>query len=236
MAKQIRITCDTSLRIPFRELNGTQGDLKVLSKDNFQKIKSLILKDGFSFALHVWKEHALVNSKEVVKWWLIDGHARTAVIRHMVEVDGFECPPLPCVQIEAVTLKDATRKVLAASSSFHRTTREGLYQFMHGLDMQMADLEEYDLPEINLQSFKLEFFDENIPVENVAAEWAGMPEFQQEDKTGVRDIIVHFKSVSDVKAFAELIEQNISEKTKSIWFPKVINDSYTDEQYVSEES
>lgn len=52
------------------------------------------------------------------------------------------------------------------------------------------------------------------------AEWQGMPEFHQEDKTAFKSIIVHFDSHDNVKNFAELVAQTITDKTKFIWYPK----------------
>lgn len=49
-------------------------------------------------------------------------------------------------------------------------------------------------------------------------EYENMPEFFQEDISG-RKLIVHFDSDNNVKKFAELIGQNITAKTRSIWFP-----------------
>lgn len=48
--------------------------------------------------------------------------------------------------------------------------------------------------------------------------WREMPEFQQE-KVGWKSLTVHFKSQEDYDAFAQLIEQTLTEKTKFIWFP-----------------
>ncbi len=52
-------------------------------------------------------------------------------------------------------------------------------------------------------------------------EWQGMPEFENEDAFGaVASIKVHFAQYNDLAKFAQLIEQNITENTKYIWFPK----------------
>jgi hypothetical protein len=51
------------------------------------------------------------------------------------------------------------------------------------------------------------------------AEWQGMPEFEQEDKLGAYQIIVHFEDEKSLKAFAELTQQSITVKTKYIWYP-----------------
>lgn len=49
--------------------------------------------------------------------------------------------------------------------------------------------------------------------------WQNMPEFKQADKSAQRQIIVSFDNDDDVQAFAKLVGQNITEKTKSLWFP-----------------
>ena len=49
--------------------------------------------------------------------------------------------------------------------------------------------------------------------------WKGMPEFQQEDNPTYKTIYVHFRTEADYKDFAKLVNQNISNKTKSIWHP-----------------
>lgn len=52
-------------------------------------------------------------------------------------------------------------------------------------------------------------------------EWEGMPEFQQEDKTAIKSIVVHFGTQRDIDAFSQLTGQKITEKTKFIWYPKL---------------
>lgn len=50
-------------------------------------------------------------------------------------------------------------------------------------------------------------------------EWVGMPEFVQEKKEPFTKITIRFETEEDLKAFAKLIDQNLTPKTKSIWFP-----------------
>ena len=52
-------------------------------------------------------------------------------------------------------------------------------------------------------------------------EWQDMPEFIQEDLTPHQQIIVSFESDKDVKDFGLLLNQKLTYKTKSIWFPKM---------------
>lgn len=76
--------------------------------------------------------------------------------------------------------------------------------------------------------------DEGLYKLDPMAEWQGMPEFEQEDLTAYRSIHVHFKNTEHVQAFAELIGQDLSEKTRSVWYPKAekidMTPVYVDEQ------
>ena len=51
--------------------------------------------------------------------------------------------------------------------------------------------------------------------------WQGMPEYKQEDNPTYKTIYVHFRNKEDYEEFAKLIDQNLSDKTKSIWHPKL---------------
>lgn len=64
-----------------------------------------------------------------------------------------------------------------------------------------------------------------------AAEWLGMPEFDQQDKRAFRSLPVHFNSQEDLDKFAELIGQKITEQTRYIWFPVTPVERYADKQY-----
>jgi hypothetical protein len=61
-----------------------------------------------------------------------------------------------------------------------------------------------------------------------------MPEFEQDDLTGVQAIHVHFKTRADVEAFAELIGQKLTDKTRAIWYPEAEIERYADKRYSDE--
>lgn len=50
-------------------------------------------------------------------------------------------------------------------------------------------------------------------------EWNNMPEFINENNDAHRKIIVSFQDEKSVKKFADLLDQRITDKTKSLWFP-----------------
>ena len=51
--------------------------------------------------------------------------------------------------------------------------------------------------------------------------WVGMPEFEHEDLTSYRRLIVHFKDQDAVDSFAEMVGQTITDKTKFLWYPEI---------------
>jgi hypothetical protein len=67
-------------------------------------------------------------------------------------------------------------------------------------------------------------------------EWKEMPECIMEDLTAERQIIVNFKNITDAREFGKLINQTITERTKSIWFPQVEDIKYIDKRWMSDES
>jgi len=58
-------------------------------------------------------------------------------------------------------------------------------------------------------------------VDDPAAEWNGMPEFNQQDKTAFKSIVTHFKDQEAVNQFAETVGQNITPQTRMIWYPEI---------------
>ena len=51
--------------------------------------------------------------------------------------------------------------------------------------------------------------------------WQGMPEFEQEELKAAGTVKVHFQTDGDRQAFAELVGQEVTDKTKFIWFPEL---------------
>ena len=64
-------------------------------------------------------------------------------------------------------------------------------------------------------------------------EWQDMPEFEMEDLSSFRKIVVHFRNQEDIDKFAELIGQKIT-KAPSLWYPEWEKRRYADKRYVDE--
>jgi hypothetical protein len=56
-------------------------------------------------------------------------------------------------------------------------------------------------------------------MESTENEWRGMPSFEQPDNGPFRQIIISFEDQAGIDAFAKLIDQHVTDKTKSLWYP-----------------
>jgi ParB-like chromosome segregation protein Spo0J len=103
------------------------------------------------------------------------------------------------------------------------------------LKLEMMDLRDMgvDLSLTGFADFELEpLF--KLGVSDPDGEWDGMPAYDQPDDRPFRSIAVHFKDQAAVDAFAQLIEQVISEKAKYIWYPEAERERFADKRYVDE--
>jgi hypothetical protein len=51
--------------------------------------------------------------------------------------------------------------------------------------------------------------------------WKGMPEFVQEDNKPFKSVIMHFRTQEDFLEFQKMIDQKMTDKTKSAWYPEL---------------
>jgi hypothetical protein len=51
--------------------------------------------------------------------------------------------------------------------------------------------------------------------------WKGMPTFDQNDNPPWKQIYVNFRNKEDYEEFAKLVDQALTDKSKSIWYPKL---------------
>jgi hypothetical protein len=65
-------------------------------------------------------------------------------------------------------------------------------------------------------------------------EWDGMPEFEQKNLLPEYSVRINFANVEDLKKFAELIQQPLTTKTSSIWFPAQLKADLSSKVYVNE--
>ena len=98
---------------------------------------------------------------------------------------------------------------------------------------------DYDLLKqeiLSLESLNVAFFnpDKDGQANDSYTEWrkGGGLDYGNEDKTGFQTILLHFKEEKDVAEFAKLIKQNITNRTKYLWYPKQPEDKVANAKYV----
>lgn len=156
--KVIRIACTGAGTARIQDLIPIQGNLKDLSKGNYEKLKKEILELGFSEPISVWRQDGKMN--------VLNGTQRLRTLHKMVE-EGFECPPIPISYIEAESMKEAKKKILALTSQYGEITKQGLYEFMSEADITMPEIEDsFRFPEIDFPNFKGDFFEDHPPEES----------------------------------------------------------------------
>ena len=134
------------INIPPDQLFAFQGDLKKLSEENFNKLRSKILESGFNFSPHVWSTDK--------GYFILDGHQRIHVLKQLIkqgyemrDSDGDLLEGVPCNIVEADSIEDAKDKVLQAVSQYGKLTAEGFLDFTDGLDL---DFTQFDLPDFEM--------------------------------------------------------------------------------------
>lgn len=160
MIKEVKVTCEAAALVDLEFILPFQGNLKDLSKENYNKLRKQIIELGFTSPFIVWKNEG--------KYWCCDGHQRLRVLTEMKKSEGFRIPKLPVVFVEAATEHEAKKKILALTSSFGEITSQGLFEFASLNNIDLPTLEDFRFPEIDLDKFKSEFFDE--PVEGLTDE------------------------------------------------------------------
>jgi hypothetical protein len=156
MNKVIRNVCDVKDFCRYDELVPFQGSLKDLQEFNFHKLKNEIINEGFGSPIFVWR-HDDIN-------YILDGHQRQRVIKHLVEKEGYDNFLIPIVFIQDDSFEKAKRRLLSYVSQYGTLNNQGLYEYMFDARIEMVELENrYSLPVNNfdLEKFKAEYFDES---------------------------------------------------------------------------
>jgi hypothetical protein len=170
---KVEIRCAGARSVALSDLEEFQGNLKDLSKENYEKLKSELLELGFSEPVSVWRYEN--------RWLLLNGHQRVRTLRAM-KAEGVDVPAeIPVSVVEASNIKEARKKVLSLTSQYGEITKDGLYEFMNDSDLNMGDLENFRFPEIDLDDFNDEFFTSQEELAATAngklAEMFGAPPF-----------------------------------------------------------
>lgn len=113
---------------PISEMKASQGELKYLSKENYNKLKRAIEKRGFDIPVYVWIDD------EGTKW-LLDGHQRQHVLTH----EGWD-EPVPYLTVKAPDMHTAMSRLLEITSQYGTITQEGIDNFIATYELPEAEV------------------------------------------------------------------------------------------------
>lgn len=220
---EIKIDCSSGLELSINDLHDFQGDLKSLSDDDFNKLANEIIKTGFAFAPHVWRD------KKNNKYYLLDGHQRIKTLKRIVK-DGFNnknytIGKIPVVQVDAKDIKGAKLRILQSISQYGKLTGKGLADFAIDNNIKYEDFNiRFDLPNFDMQKFYHDFVENNQIVSiaahdrkvdkvnsgNENSEWVNMPGFKPGEKE--YKLILIFSNEQDREDYVKKNKVKITNK------------------------
>lgn len=149
--KKIIVACKGHDLISIDEIEAFQGNLKRITKQNLEKLKSRI-KKSFDVPFFIWERPDGVRK-------ILDGHSRRKALIELRE-EGWEIPPLPYDLIEAENEKDARQKLLGITSQYGEFEIEELSEWMkdfneeNEIDFRLVNGKEIEFVKIKDEDIK----------------------------------------------------------------------------------
>ena len=140
--KMIEIKCKGAGVLDIAQIVDFQGNLKRRGIKDIEKLKTSILKYGFSFPFFIWVNNG-IN-------YCFDGHGRLMALKELRK-EGYSVPELPVVYVEAKDEDEAKQKLLRLNSQYGQMTLESVLDFAKGLDLIAEELSRMDGGEIDLE-------------------------------------------------------------------------------------
>lgn len=149
----------------------------------------------------------LVDEKNMI----LAGHGRYLAAQKL------ELETVPVVVIDTLSEDQKTALVIADNKIAMNSTwdEDLLWEQIRQLNDKGFNLDLLAFDEMEI----LPMTDLNTVI-NPLAEWEDMPEYNQEDLLAYKTVYVHFRNEKDFKDFQNFINQPMTDKTKSIWYPK----------------
>ena len=154
--------------------------------------------------------------KNIIAWrqYIVAGHGLVQAARAR-GWKRIEVKRLPAewneARVKAVLVAD---NEIARQSDPDQEMMAALLQEVGQYDKELIEAAGFGQRELEQLLARLE------PPIDPAQEWQGMPEFEHDDLTAFQTLHVHFPDSEAVSAFSKLIDQNITNSTKSVWYAK----------------
>lgn len=195
---------------PLADLAPYEKNARTHSPEQIAQLAASITAFGFTNPLLLDEHNAIIAGH---------GRAQAAQSLGMADVPTITLAGLTAAQKRGLRIADNQLALNAGWDASLLMTELG--------DLKLAD---FDLGLLGFSGMEIDQF--FAPETDVAAEWQGMPEFDQPDKMAFHTLTVHFKDQEAVDAFAKLLGQSITTTTKFTWFPRIERENFMAERYV----
>jgi len=183
-------------------------------------------KVAASLAEYGWRQPIVVDDKGVV----VVGHTRLAAAKK-----------LEMTEVPVHVAKDLTKSQAKAYRLMDNRSHEDSEWDFEMLPLELAELKEADF-NLDLTGFDMSQYENLLATMtgetvsgNANDEWSGMPEFNQPSKEAYRSLVIHFPDAQSVEKFAKLLNKDITEKTKFLWYPEANHAPIKDKRYAADE-
>lgn len=123
--KTFPIKCKGNTSLPLDVILEFQGKLKKITKQNLDKLKNNILKNGFIAPLFVWDDKG--------DYRLLDGHQRLAALISLRQED-YDIPMIPVDIIQAKDEAEAKKMLLSITSQYGEFEAAELKEWLNQVD------------------------------------------------------------------------------------------------------
>tara|TARA_X000001382_G_scaffold103196_3_gene78060 strand:+ start:62 stop:682 length:621 start_codon:yes stop_codon:yes gene_type:complete len=197
---------------------------KIKPYENNPRKKRDIEKVATSIEEFGWQQPIVVDKDNVI----IVGHSRLEAAKFL----KYKTAP--------VLIADITPEKAKAYRIADNKTNEYSDWDYGALNQEFTDLldNNYDLDSLGFEEHELEslitFDDSNTKWLDQSKEWQDMPEYDHNDETPFRSMIMHFMTKKDFETFLQLIQQDATEKTRWLYFPRQELNTLKDKGYAAE--
>ncbi|VVC76018.1 hypothetical protein AQUSIP_13190 [Aquicella siphonis] len=162
--KEIKNLIKRQELLDWRKLKPFQPqNLKVLTKENYDRLRNSLLKNNFIAGFHVWAE---TDGTGKTEYWILDGHHRKYVLDDLAR-EGYTLPAtLPCSIVDVSDKKQAIEFLLTYSSEYAHPDPLGVSEFIHTNDLDFDTLAGFiDLRGVDILALKLDSVDTPVVYE-----------------------------------------------------------------------
>ena len=199
---------------PKVELRGVD-ELVPYAKNARQHTPAQVAQLARSLVEFGWTNPVLVQASGEI----VAGHGRVLAAKELWDADkeiaGIPKGMVPCIALGHLTKQQLRAYVIADNQL---ALNAGWDTELLRLELADLKLEGFDLELTGFTGLHLDAMLGGAVVDATAA-WSGMPEYENADQWSKYRLHVHFATLDDLKKFAALLSQPITEQTRAIWYP-----------------